>query len=208
MGKSKTVEEAGNLVFTIPINLHEDLSPSTVAFPPPDVGIRQYFELCRGRTDKEQQAAYAELSRASFETAGKLAKKRLPGRTGADLALAWADYLKEGRSDMAVGMNKQNYLHAVVAEASSNRAGPDKGRTRREPIKSLQDSCRSFISVKNPNQPYDVNACNVYFDEAHALTRADEVNVPAVGGTSSGGNFTQVTVFQPFQRGAKANPAQ
>ncbi|KAG9119642.1 hypothetical protein FRC07_005254 [Ceratobasidium sp. 392] len=151
MGKSRIVEEAGNLVFTIPINLHEDLSPSTVA------------------------------------------KKRFPGRTGADSALAWTDYLKEGQSGMAVGMSKENYLHAVVAETTRNRAGPDKGRTRRELNKSLQDSCRKFISVINPNQPNDVNACFVYFDEAHASTRADEVNVPAVGGTSSGGSFTQVT---------------
>ncbi|KAG9120007.1 hypothetical protein FRC07_004680 [Ceratobasidium sp. 392] len=172
-GQSRMVEEAGSLVFTIPINLREDLSPGTT-------GIRQYLELCRGRTDKEQRAAYAELLRTPFETAGKLAKKRFPGRTGADLVLAWADYLKEGQFDVAVGMDKQIYLHAVVAEATSNRAGPDKGRTRRELIKSLQDSCRSFISVINPNQPYDVNACFVYFDEAHASTRAEEVNVPAV----------------------------
>ncbi|KAG9109084.1 hypothetical protein FRC07_008373, partial [Ceratobasidium sp. 392] len=173
MGKSRMVEEAGSLVFTIPINLREDLSPGTT-------GIRQYFELCRGRSDKEQQAACAELLRALFETAGKLAKERFPGRTGADLALAWVDYLKEGRSDMAVGMNKQNNLHAVVAEATSNCAGPDKGRTRRQLIKWLQDSCRNLINVINPNQPYDVNACFVYFEEAHALTRADEVDVPVV----------------------------
>ncbi|KAG9089984.1 hypothetical protein FRC07_012213, partial [Ceratobasidium sp. 392] len=181
MGKSRMVEEAGSLAFTIPINLCEDPSPGAT-------GIRQYFELCRGRTDKEQRAAYAVLLRALFETAGKPAKKRFPGQTRADLALAWADYLKEGRSDMAVGMSKENYLHAVVAEVTSNRAGPDKGRTRRELIKSLQNSCRTFISVISPNRPYDANACFVHFDEAQALTQADEANMPVVGGTSAGGS--------------------
>ncbi|KAG8732643.1 hypothetical protein FRC10_000786 [Ceratobasidium sp. 414] len=180
MGKSRMVEEAGNIMFTIPINIREKLPPGIKTYPPSDGVFRQYFEDRKSRTDDEQQADYAVLLRVLFEHATKLIKKRFHGHTGAVLALEFADYLREGRDEGAAGKNRQQFLDDVANEAAKLRAGPEMGKTLESLARSLRAGCRRLVNVIRPEPKPNTNACFVYFDEAHSLTQFAKTPVPTV----------------------------
>ncbi|KAG8740435.1 hypothetical protein FRC10_004326 [Ceratobasidium sp. 414] len=194
MGKSRMVEEAGNIMFTIPINIRENLPPGIKTYPPSDGVFRQYFEDRKSRTDEQQQADYAVLLRVLFEHATKLVEEQFQGHTGEDLALRFANYLKQGRDEATVGENRRQFLDNVAHEAArvssklfslsatiealeQLRAGSEMGETLESLATSLQASCRRLINVIHPERPADANACFVYFDEAHTLT--PPVEIPA-----------------------------
>ncbi|KAG8736229.1 hypothetical protein FRC10_009554 [Ceratobasidium sp. 414] len=171
MGKSRMVEEAANTVFTIPINIREKLSHGRQTYPPSDVELRQYLEARMVKSDEEQQAEYAILLRVLFDETRKLVKLHWPNLTGETLAKAYADYLKEGRTEGKVGKNRENFFKAVANEAEKRRGGPDKGKTLDDLEGPLRLSGQRLVNVVHPERPANTNACLIYFDEAHALVQ-------------------------------------
>ncbi|KAG9083329.1 hypothetical protein FRC06_004589, partial [Ceratobasidium sp. 370] len=171
MGKSRMVEEVANTLFTIPINIGGNLPRGKKTYPPPDVEVRQYFETRKNKSDEEQQVEYAILLRVLFDEACKLVKRHWQGLTGEALALQFAEYFKEGRTEKKVGDKRENFFKAVVKEAERRRGGPDKNKTLDNLGTSLLRSARKLVDVVHPNRPVTTNACLVYFDEAHALVQ-------------------------------------
>ncbi|KAG9095486.1 hypothetical protein FRC06_009760, partial [Ceratobasidium sp. 370] len=193
MGKSRMVEEAGNIVFTLPTNLREDLPPNIkgklLVFPVTTIMLTDR----KSRTDEQQQADYAVLLRVLFEHATKIVEAEFRGCTGADLALKFANHMKKGRDDTTVGTNRQRFLDDVAREAAELRAGREMNQTLDSLAASLQASCGRLIDVVHPTRPADTNACFVYFDEAHPLTTFAKTPVPTAAN-------------EPSSQGSTSNP--
>ncbi|CAE6478689.1 unnamed protein product [Rhizoctonia solani] len=168
MGKSRMVEEAGNSVFTIPLNLCEDMKQGKKPYPPPDRNMRQFFLECQGKTNLQQQIEYAVFLGVLFTRVSKLVKAQFPELTKEKLPCAWADYLKEGQTVTEVGSNRRTLYEAVIQDVKDKIA-------RRKPQKledvegSLERSCEHLLELIGTNESGDNNACFVYFDEAHSL---------------------------------------
>ncbi|EUC56129.1 G2/mitotic-specific cyclin cdc13, putative, partial [Rhizoctonia solani AG-3 Rhs1AP] len=144
MGKSRTVEEAGKTVFTFPINIRQEAERDRKAYPPPDSRIRQFFEERVNCNDETQQADYMILLWEMFDRALALVNSRFPELTGAKLALAWANYLEEGGTDLKPGHYRQQFYDGVISEATTKPVSNNK------------------------------NVFFMYIDEAHSLTQAIE----------------------------------
>ncbi|CUA67106.1 hypothetical protein RSOLAG22IIIB_13255 [Rhizoctonia solani] len=166
MGKSRMVEEAGKTVFTIPINLREDLPHHKKTYPPPDINIREYFVTRRTKSNTEQQAAYAIFMRELFNETLKSLSNLPRGSTGAQLARTWADHLAEGAGEEVVGINRKKLYDDVVQAAED--ADRKNKKTLSKLRSSLQDSCRKLQNFIQPVAS-EKNAFFVYFDEAHML---------------------------------------
>ncbi|KAF8325289.1 uncharacterized protein EI90DRAFT_2189690 [Cantharellus anzutake] len=110
MGKSRMVAEASLSVFTIPINIREELGHGLE-----NTEFRRYFQGHHAKSDLRLQAEYAiTLSVLFTKAAALLEKPRFKYKTGAELAYEWAEYLDEGRTDTEVGMNRKVFLDSVV----------------------------------------------------------------------------------------------
>ncbi|KAF8340712.1 uncharacterized protein EI90DRAFT_2101962 [Cantharellus anzutake] len=195
MGKSRMVEQAARSIFTIPINIREDIGSLfrsaqcfiadsifvmtliSPAYPPPDEAFRQYFESHQSKTDHCLQAEYAIILALLFEHATKLLNgptfnnNKKKKKTGAALALEWTDYLNKGRTDAEVGNNRKNFLDSVAAEAVELRAstlGMAQDSAHGSPIGRMKVSCSRFVEAL-PGEAGELK-CIVYFDEAHRLT--------------------------------------
>ncbi|KAF8684561.1 hypothetical protein RHS04_01240 [Rhizoctonia solani] len=170
MGKSRMVEEAGNTVFTIPINIREQMPENKKAYPPPDICVRTYFEARRNESDEKQRIDYMLFLCKLFDKAQELVKEHCSGLTGPDLARSWATYLREGQKDEAVGSNRRQFYDNVVE--SANKASQDNNRHPFELERLMKSSCDKLLSTLMSSQPDKSgdNVCFVYFDEAHLLT--------------------------------------
>ncbi|KAF8313348.1 uncharacterized protein EI90DRAFT_3092030 [Cantharellus anzutake] len=178
MGKSRMVEQAARSIFTIPINIREDIGPLFRTYPPPDEAFRQYFESHQSKTDDRLQVEYAIILALLFEHATNLLdgpifnKKK---KTGAALALEWTDYLNEGRTDAKVGNNRKSFLDSVAAEAVKLRVstldaaqdGAHGDSGTQSPIQRMKVSCSRFVETL-PGEAGELK-CIIYFDEAHRL---------------------------------------
>ncbi|KEP44988.1 putative G2/mitotic-specific cyclin cdc13, partial [Rhizoctonia solani 123E] len=172
MGKSRTVEEAGKTVFTFPINIRQEAERDRKAYPPPDSRIRQFFEERVNCNDETQQADYMILLWEMFDRALALVNSRFPELTGAKLALAWANYLEEGGTDLKPGHYRQQFYDGVISEATtkiSARTSLNVDKLERR----LQTSCRRLIRRIQPVSN-NKNVFFMYIDEAHSLTQAIE----------------------------------
>ncbi|EUC56122.1 G2/mitotic-specific cyclin cdc13, putative, partial [Rhizoctonia solani AG-3 Rhs1AP] len=170
MGKSRMVEEAGKTVFTFPINIRQETETGKKAYPPPDNKIRQFFEERVNSNDKTQQTDYMLLLREMFIRALAMVDAYFPGLTGAKLALAWANYLAEGETDMEPGHHRRQFYDKVVGKVNekiSNRTKIDLDILER----SLQMNCDRLAKRMQPVSD-NTNVCFVYIDEAHSLTQA------------------------------------
>ncbi|KEP46670.1 putative G2/mitotic-specific cyclin cdc13 [Rhizoctonia solani 123E] len=170
MGKSRMVEEAGKTVFTFPINIRQETETDKKAYHPPDNKIRQFFEERVNSNDKTQQADYMLLLREMFIRALAMVDAYFPRLTGADLALAWANYLAEGETDMEPGQHRRQFYDKVVGKANekiSNRTKIDLDILER----SLKRNCDRLAKRMQPVSD-GTNVCFVYIDEAHSLTQA------------------------------------
>ncbi|KAF8342621.1 uncharacterized protein EI90DRAFT_3029644 [Cantharellus anzutake] len=180
MGKSRMVDEAALSVFTIPINIREELSPSLKTYPPPDRRFREYFHGHDVKSDIRLQAEYAILLSVLFTKAAELLEKPIfKHETGAALASQWADYLDDGQTDIESGTNRNEFLDSVANQADQLRL-VELGVLQQNKktalmkldhsINRMQDSCRKFVKAisSNDGKAKEVK-CIIYFDEAHQL---------------------------------------
>ncbi|KDN34681.1 hypothetical protein RSAG8_12230, partial [Rhizoctonia solani AG-8 WAC10335] len=175
MGKSRMVEESGNTVFTIPINIREKLSHSRMTYPPPDESMRQFFTNRQEQSDEWQQADYAILLLVLFTKSRELAHRLFPRLVGQELALAWAEYLKEEQTETKVGRSRQRFYAEVVEAAEQVSSIAKKaGGGLRHLERSLVESCAKLMSLIQSTNSGNTNACFMYFDDAHALMRSPQ----------------------------------
>ncbi|KAF8761658.1 hypothetical protein RHS01_01192 [Rhizoctonia solani] len=121
MGKSRMIDEAANLVFTIPANIREALPEGIATYPPPDVRLRAYFDYHYNKSDQLLQAEYAILLKHMFATATARVPIVARDRKGSELATAWASYLKDGQADEGVGGNREAFYEAALTAAEKDR---------------------------------------------------------------------------------------
>ncbi|QRV83937.1 G2/mitotic-specific cyclin cdc13 [Ceratobasidium sp. AG-Ba] len=122
-GKSRMAQEAANTIFTIPMNLREDLGPSyTISFPPPDPLVLKYFKDRESCSDRQQQTEFALLLEALFDTAAGMVRRFWPGRNGPYLARRWADYLNEGQTENSSGTNRESFFALAISKAEEEAA--------------------------------------------------------------------------------------
>ncbi|CAE6470100.1 unnamed protein product [Rhizoctonia solani] len=171
MGKTRMVEEAAKTVFTLPINLREDLLHHEKTCPPPDVNVRGYFMKRQNDSDIQQQADYAIFLLALFIKARESIESLFPGLTGTKLARAWADHLAEGQTESGVGFHRKSFYDNVVQVAE--KASQNNKKTLGHLKHSMRQNCQMLQDLIQPTAS-EKNACFVYFDEAHSLCRDDE----------------------------------
>ncbi|CAE6438410.1 unnamed protein product [Rhizoctonia solani] len=198
MGKSRMVDEASNRIFTIPINIREHLPDDKKAYPPPDKDMRTFFEESRVKNDKQQQEDYMILLQVLFTMAREAAQNLTPDLEGKKRATKWANFLKEGQTEVKIGPNREAFYREVFTRAKqaidtneqrshtndkgvvveeNKRALRANDKKHLEENKqlvcnlegSLRDSCAKLMEFIQPSQSAG-NACFVYFDEAHSLT--------------------------------------
>ncbi|ELU41236.1 hypothetical protein AG1IA_04734 [Rhizoctonia solani AG-1 IA] len=107
MGKSRMIDEAANLVFTIPANIREAL--------PEGIASRSSFVAA------EDCPEYAILLKHMFATATARVPIVARDRKGSELATAWASYLKDGQADEGVGGNREAFYEAALTAAEKCR---------------------------------------------------------------------------------------
>ncbi|KAF8344090.1 uncharacterized protein EI90DRAFT_3149527 [Cantharellus anzutake] len=177
MGKSRMVAEASLSIFTIPINIREELGHGLKTYPPPDTEFRRYFQGHHAKSDLRLQAEYAIILSVLFTKAAALLETlRFKYKTGAELAYEWAEYLDEGRTDTEVGVNRKVFLDSVVDEARKLKLmelQPDERetQTKLEVLNTrMRKSCDTFVKAMASNDGGAEVKCIIYFDEAHQLT--------------------------------------
>ncbi|KAF8329150.1 uncharacterized protein EI90DRAFT_3155509 [Cantharellus anzutake] len=181
MGKSRMANEAALSVFTIPINIREELSPSLKTYPPPDRRFREYFHGHDVKSDIRLQAENAILLSVLFTKAAELLEKPIfKHETGAALASQWVDYLDNGQTNIEGGTNRNEFLDSVANQADQLRL-VELGVLQQNKktalmkldhsISRMQNSCRKFVKAisSNDRKAKEVK-CIIYFDEAHQLT--------------------------------------
>ncbi|CAE6491771.1 unnamed protein product [Rhizoctonia solani] len=162
MGKSRMVEEAGNSVFTIPLNLCEDMKQGKKPYPPPDRNMRQFFLECQGKTNLQQQIEYAVFLGVLFTRVSKLVKAQFPELTKEKLPCAWADYLKEGQTVTEVGSNRRTLYDNIIQDVKDKIAR--KPQTLEDVKESLEKSCKGFLGLTLDHRTRQEDACKIdYF---------------------------------------------
>lgn len=94
----------------------------------------------KGKSDQEVQAMYAIFLRVLFDKATEKVAAIGEGKTGAELASAWAGYLKEDMDTEGIAPHKQAFLNEVVAES--------KVRTRSCTMLRTNESDRTNLEAK------------------------------------------------------------
>ncbi|KAF8667200.1 hypothetical protein RHS04_09343 [Rhizoctonia solani] len=182
MGKSRMIDEAANLVFTIPANIREALPKGITTYPPPDVRLRAYFEYHHSKSDQLLQAEYAILLKHVFAAAAARVRSVAGDRKGSELAAAWADYLKDGQADERVGGNREAFYEAAVTAAEKDRklVCEDDGEFKSPGLldtlfQEMNASAEQMIHTLGPSSSADKTQCVFYFDEAHSLTEPPKI---------------------------------
>ncbi|CAE6457996.1 unnamed protein product, partial [Rhizoctonia solani] len=180
MGKSRMVDEAASLLFTIPANLRETLPTGVKTYPPPDVVLRSFFETHENKSDELLQAEYAILLKCIFDTAASKVPAVVESRKGEALAVAWSCYLKGGQTVEGVGQPRATFYAEAVAAAKSRSKkfcewdGDGLALKTSVPLSTLFEemaiSANTMLQVLNHDGSVYKNACLFYFDEAHSLT--------------------------------------
>ncbi|CCO35504.1 hypothetical protein BN14_09622 [Rhizoctonia solani AG-1 IB] len=173
MGKSRMVAEAGNMVFTIPINIREALPAGRIAYPPPDANVRRFFFDRQRQSDKEQRANYMIFLQVLFTQVEEIFATHFEHTDRSKLALAWATYLKEGEDVVRVGRNRIKLYESVInrVNKATQNLQLDQSSLYRLEV-SMRASCDRLVQAIRPGRPDGTNRCFVYFDEAHSLIDA------------------------------------
>ncbi|KAH7890620.1 hypothetical protein F5I97DRAFT_1923094 [Phlebopus sp. FC_14] len=161
-GKSRTVDELADLVFTIPFNLRHSGEHGSAAYPPQDTYVRNY--LCNINNvediDEAQHRAHRFLSHLFLEVA-KEVEQVFSGRyasTAQDLAHTWKCHLskKKNRSKLY-----KRVVRACRKDAMSTLL-PQQALSKDQLLRALRNV---------HSQADNVKAVEVilYFDEAHEL---------------------------------------
>ncbi|CAE6474493.1 unnamed protein product [Rhizoctonia solani] len=119
MGKSRLVDETSKLIFTIPINLREELGEGQVAYPPADDNLRAYFAYTENKSDEVLRARHLIFLAALFDIVASWAEKFKEGRTAAEQAQEWAECLKKDQSVKRVGPKRKQLYDSVINKATT-----------------------------------------------------------------------------------------
>ena len=93
-----------------------------LAFPPPDISIRGYFQNHCNKSDLRLQIEYAILLQILFEhTLWRLDKPPFKGTTGKILVTSWAGFLTSGRTEMVAGLERSQFYDGIVLAAERVR---------------------------------------------------------------------------------------
>ncbi|CAE6508121.1 unnamed protein product [Rhizoctonia solani] len=184
MGKSRMVDEAANMVFTIPANLREDLPEGMESYPPPDKALRSYFENHESKSDELLQAEYAILLTEIFNVVASKVPTVVGDLKGSESAAVWAEHLrfkKRQGPERVKSHPREEFYRSVAKKARKRRDGifEMSGDVQRlkDPTKlegllsALDSSAKHMLDVVVPGHSDEKNACYVYFDEAHNLTK-------------------------------------
>ncbi|QRV93156.1 G2/mitotic-specific cyclin cdc13 [Ceratobasidium sp. AG-Ba] len=175
-GKSRMMDQVGNKVFTIPINLREEVTTAdgmNAAFPPPDDVLREYFVARMQLTDEEQQGDYAVFLLALFDKTLRTIQRHWKGMEKGGLASSWANYMRQGLTIKATGKKRANFYAAVISDAESLRKNEYEDKTLQQLKKALRKSCDRLMKAIHPNCPAYTDALLVSFDGAHILSAAN-----------------------------------
>ncbi|KAF8759501.1 hypothetical protein RHS01_01378 [Rhizoctonia solani] len=154
MGKSRMVEEAAKMVFTIPINIREKLPEGRITYPPPDKNIREFFLKRQSLSDKQQKVDYMIFFKFLFAKIHQVVQG-------------------QGRI-VEVGIGRKRLYDSVIEDteqASSQNFKINKGSLR-DIETSMQKSCQALLELIQPDSSNQDNICLIYFDEAHSLTES------------------------------------
>ncbi|KAB5596242.1 G2/mitotic-specific cyclin cdc13 [Ceratobasidium theobromae] len=172
MGKSRMIQEASSLVFTIPINLREELLSREFAYPPPDVAVRDYFTTFKERSDEAIEIKYTVFLDELFKHTLELIR-RLGYDKESDLNQKWSEFLMEGQRTTTVGENRKRFFDTVVQNAEHR---PETTLNIVGLKVSLQRSCEELRKAVTSQAKENRRFYLVSFDEAHGL------NKPPIGG--------------------------
>ncbi|EUC63782.1 G2/mitotic-specific cyclin cdc13, putative [Rhizoctonia solani AG-3 Rhs1AP] len=179
MGKSRLVDELGNLEFTIPINLRGELAQGGNTYPPPDRDVRGYFDNPDTKGDEVLQAEFAVFLAVLFDFIALKVNEIGQGQTGVELAVKWAKYIKDGQNSETVGAHRSK-LYADVVQGARNvlRGVPIKSGSPSNPkilktlFKRMIRSCwRLGKALALGRQLSHKNLCYIYFDGADGLAQ-------------------------------------
>ncbi|CUA77698.1 hypothetical protein RSOLAG22IIIB_06735 [Rhizoctonia solani] len=116
-GKSRLVDEMGYLGFTIPINLGESrLSNGSKAYPPPDEALLDFFNSLETKSNELIQAEFAVFLSVLFDFVALKVNEIGKGREGVQLAVKWAEHIKEGQNLKTVGAHRSELYKNVIQE--------------------------------------------------------------------------------------------
>ncbi|CAE6537032.1 unnamed protein product [Rhizoctonia solani] len=180
-GKSRLVDEMGYLGFTIPINLGESrLSNGSKAYPPPDEALLDFFNSLETKSNELIQAEFAVFLSVLFDFVALKVNEIGKGREGVQLAVKWAEHIKEGQNLKTVGAHRSELYKNVIQETKKVLRGVpamsdtlDCQRIISTLVSRTRQSCSRLKKALAPNKsPYDQrNLCYVYFDGAHCLAK-------------------------------------
>ncbi|CAE6461227.1 unnamed protein product [Rhizoctonia solani] len=117
MGKSRMVDEATNMIFTIPANLREDLPVGETTYPPPDTALRSHFVDHEKKSNELLQAECAILLKHIFATVTSKLPSVLAKESGLTLAVAWANHLKSQSTTEKVGGEREAFYSQALDAA-------------------------------------------------------------------------------------------
>ncbi|KAB5596236.1 hypothetical protein CTheo_221 [Ceratobasidium theobromae] len=168
MGKSRMIQEASSLVFTIPINLCEELHEGVVTYPPPDMAVCDYFSDTKNKSDKDLQIEYTIFLDELFKHTLELIKD-LGYEKESDLNQKWSEYFVQGQRTARVGENRKRFFDTVIQNAENQRLPTTTYLPRLRAL--LRSSCGMLLKALAPQTTKGRRFCLVSFDEAHDLTK-------------------------------------
>ncbi|CUA68738.1 hypothetical protein RSOLAG22IIIB_08109 [Rhizoctonia solani] len=103
----------------------------------------------------------------------ELVQRLFPGQVDEELALSWANYLKEAQTEKSVGINREAFYRQVVKNSNQAIKAASGAVLSLQCLESsLRESCDNFMRLIQATSTDTKNACFMYFDEAHSLARA------------------------------------
>ncbi|QRV90557.1 Serine/threonine-protein kinase [Ceratobasidium sp. AG-Ba] len=179
-GKSRMMEQVGNKVFTIPVNLRQQITSldETKKIFPPDGAVRNYFGARTQKTNEEQQGDYAVFLLVLFDMTTETIMSNWPWIGRENLPLAWARYMRDGLTRDSTGDKRRCFYAAVRKQAEKLRETRHKGETLASLKNSLRQSCDRLAAIVHPEWSIKTNAFLVCFDQADILTVANNYGEP------------------------------
>ncbi|KAG5650913.1 hypothetical protein H0H81_010560 [Sphagnurus paluster] len=178
MGKSRVVDALATLRLTFPINLRESVGPNSASYPPPDRGVRAFFD--QRPPDAHLKIRYSCFLAALFTVgANWIGRITLAELKEQSLAEYWRDFMAESHSPSEVGINRQKFYSKVLQEADEVDCVPSDSleKVLRECCKELIQVIRHVTCLSSPDHTFDSRvAFIVYFDEVHRLAKEPDFN--------------------------------
>ncbi|THH19412.1 hypothetical protein EW146_g1745 [Bondarzewia mesenterica] len=165
-GKSRMVDEQAKLVFTIPFNLRAAEDDKSMAYPPPDAGVRKCLSA-RGQETYDQVKGlyFLFLARVFFETRKTVDESFGFGHSHQDLAQLWRSHLRGSGNRKALYHNvtesdgESFELHAEVdaklEKAEAARGEAKKGKAAKKDVKQAKPTQEEAKEAKTQDKKTD-----------------------------------------------------